>query len=350
MVLDKLAVAERAGASIIERTIREVAQMLVMNDALYSANIYENLHALLPWTQRMPPLRAFVRRVNQRHDSWSHDDTGRVDNAPTVVPEEQCELSAQHLADLRRLAFVQLSPTMLHPPTLAEHTRKMWAAAAPPPSPPLPKRLVPPLPPTAVVTVGTPGSGKSFVAIRDCLPVLAEMGLGPSESQYLKIDPDFWLSQVCHNDNGCRPLVNWLNHENFLRACRRRQHIFFDGTGKSLLNTCGRVIARLRSQGYRVHIVIVLASFETCMSNVRERFERTGRDVPKKIVLETFKFLAQTARVYISRQAAMCDRVIVYDNDKLQSHLAVTVTEGRGEAEALALCDKYLTLPAKPGK
>jgi hypothetical protein len=52
-----------------------------------------------------------VRRVNQRHDSWSHDDTGRVDNAPTVVPEEQCELSAQHLADLRRLAFVQVCLT-----------------------------------------------------------------------------------------------------------------------------------------------------------------------------------------------------------------------------------------------
>ena len=95
------------------------------------------------------------------------------------------------------------------------------------------------------------------------MQMLADSGLGPAPGAYLTIDPDFWLSANCHNDNACRPLVNWCNHENFLKAVELKQHMLFDGTGKSLLNTCGRVIARLKAAGYRIHICIVLASFDT---------------------------------------------------------------------------------------
>ena len=246
-VLEKLQVAERAGgSSLVEKTIRTIAKSLVMDDALFEANIYENLHSLLPWSQRIPQLRALVKQLSARHETWAHDDSGRIDTAPLVPQSELSEVPASALADLRRLAFVQLPPDMLDPTTLAERTREVWSeVSAPSPSRALSRGA---MPPTALVTVGCPGSGKSYVTKAACLPHLAKLGLGPSIESYLTIDPDFWLSNVCQNDNACRPLVNWLNHENFLRAVGLKQHLIFDGTGKSLLNTCGRIVSRMKRQ------------------------------------------------------------------------------------------------------
>ena len=64
----------------------------------------------------------------------------------------------------------------------------------------------------------------------------------------------------------------------------QRRHIVFDGTGKSILNTCGRIIGRLAAAGYRVHICIVLASCERCWERIEERRMITDRGVPKKVL------------------------------------------------------------------
>ena len=100
--------------------------------------------------------------------------------------------------------------------------------------------------------------------------------------------------------------------------------------------------AGLRRQGYRVHLCVVLASHESCMANIHERFERTGRNVPAKLVQDTFEMLNLAVDTYIRQQAHICDRVLLYDNDARQMALAATVCGGEGEAEALAVAQKYL--------
>ena len=223
-----------SGPSLIARTIRDIAHSLVIDDAAFEANVYENLHSLLPWTSRIPPLRAALAHVDTRHGGWAHDDTGRVDNAPCVPPSERTALTADQLDDLRRVAFVTMPPEMLHRPTLRKHTSALYER--------LPSRVPAAVadgaggsvmgaggmggtgarlvPPTAVVTVGPPGSGKSYVAWAAGLSKLYADGVAPSPESYLHIDPDYWLTANCHNDNACRPLVNWLNHETFLKAVR----------------------------------------------------------------------------------------------------------------------------------
>ena len=117
----------------------------------------------------------------------------------------------------------------------------------------------------------------------------------------------------------------------------------FDGTGKQVLNTCGRIIGRLRPAGYRVHVCVVLASYDACMARIRARFEATGRDVPLPIVQGTFEMLKYAVGVYIRKQAGLCDRVLVYDNDGDGAPaLLATVANGQGVDVALAAADKYL--------
>ena len=74
----------------------------------------------------------------------------------------------------------------------------------------------------------------------------------------------------------------------------------------------------------------------------RRRFERTGRNVPAKLVQDTFEMLNLAVDTYIRQQAHICDRVLLYDNDARQMALAATVCGGEGEAEALAVAQKYL--------
>ena len=71
----------------------------------------------------------------------------------------------------------------------------------------------------------------------------------------------------------------------FLRAVGLKQHLIFDGTGKSLLNTCGRIISRMKRQGYRVHLCIVLASYDSCMANIKARFSNGSltHTVPRRL-------------------------------------------------------------------
>ena len=125
---------------------------------------------------------------------------------------------------------------------------------------------------------------------------------------------------------------------------RLKQHLVFDGTGKSLLNTCGRVISRLRAAGYRIHLCVVLASFDTCVANIADRKMRTGRDVPLRIVRETFEMLRTAIDVYIDRHSEVADRVLFYNNDHRAMNLEATLCRGRadGEADARAAADKYL--------
>ena len=61
-VLSHLERAMRTGGSAVaEKAIADIARSLVMDDKTYELNIYENLHALMPWHKRIPPIQMFMR-------------------------------------------------------------------------------------------------------------------------------------------------------------------------------------------------------------------------------------------------------------------------------------------------
>ena len=78
------------------------------------------------------------------------------------------------------------------------------------------------------------------------------------------------------------------------------------------------------------------------MANIKERFEATGRNVPRKIVVDTFEALQHAVGVYIERQELLSDRVLVYNNEKLQAELVATLTNGQGKAAAHKIADELL--------
>ena len=168
----------------------------------------------------------------------------------------------------------------------------------------------------------------------------------PAASEYVHIDPDAVITGLCHNDNAYRPLANFLNHENFLVALGERRHILFDGTGKDLHNTCGRVISRLKGAGYDVYICIVLASYSTCLDRIAARFKKTGRNVPEKFVRGVFEALVKSVPVYLSNQPALAKAVVVYDNDTDAEPTARVITRDGGDAaEATAFALRMLEMP-----
>jgi len=175
--------------------------------------------------------------------------------------------------------------------------------------------------PTAIVMVGAPGSGKTAVLPQGIGLLRATCG-GPPSDAYVRINPDFWISSLCHSNNEHRNVANYLNHETFLTAIAQRRHLVFDSTGKSVLNTCGRVIARLKQAGYRIHFVVVLASLKTCWRRIEARRIERGRSVPYKIAQTTLQSLAHALRTYLLESKQLCESALVFDNDDDSGTLA----------------------------
>jgi len=132
---------------------------------------------------------------------------------------------------------------------------------------------------------------------------------------YVHIDPDKHITSMCNNDNRFRMLANFNTMEDFATALNQRRHILFDGTGKDVSNTCGRIISRLRSANYRVFVCIVAASKECCLTRISARQSKTGRGVPPEFVRSTIESLQTSMPLYISQQASLAEAVLVYDND-----------------------------------
>ena len=99
-----------------------------------------------------------------------------------------------------------------------------------------------------------------------------------------------------------------------------------------------------------MHLCIVLASYESCLANIKERVERTGRNVPAKFVKDNFSMLSHACKVYVGKQSEICESVLLYDNNERQAELMATVSEGKGVEEAMALVEKYLGPDAQPKK
>merc|ERR1712087_1082738 len=86
--------------------------------------------------------------------------------------------------------------------------------------------------------------------------------------------------------------------------------------GKDLKNTCGRITARLKQAGYRIFYAIVLSKFDVCMGRIRERFKKTGRNVPDSVVQSLFQGLQESVPVYLKNQANLAEAVLIYVNDE----------------------------------
>merc|ERR1719454_2311966 len=113
-----------------------------------------------------------------------------------------------------------------------------------------------------------------------CVTYIRTNYKGPELNDMVEIDPDTWVSRLCENNNEFRPLCNMLNLENLFLSINQQYNIIFGGTGKDVKNTVGRVTARLKQANYRIYYAIVLSTYENCSQRIKERFEKTGRNVP----------------------------------------------------------------------
>jgi len=281
-------------------------------------------------------LTSAMRAAISLRDRWVHDATGRVDNPPTLTDRQlqAIRLTQEETACIRRIIFPHFPHAMLEYILVRGLREKMCGISLPSDSP------------ICLVTVGAPGSGKSHVAVKSGVPYLQDVYGAPPYTSYVHIDPDDMISGLANNNNKYRMVANFCNHENMLMTIGQRRHMVFDGTGKDLVNTCGRVISRLKQANYRVFICIVIARYQTCLDRIKERFEKTGRNVPTMFVRQAFEAMQKSIPVYIKGQQDLADAVLVFDNDAYGKASAPRVVQkGLGANECLAFANDYLTLP-----
>jgi len=271
-------------------------------------------------------------------DGWKFDTTGKCDTPPALsdATEAGVELSQAELNIVHTLSYVHFPPKFHNYATFIGLTGEL-------------SRDMPHAPkPHAIITVGPPGSGKSYMISSEfgCVNYLQTSMKGPPAQSYVEIDPDFWITNLCGNDNAYRPLCNMVNLENFFFSVNQKYNIIFGGTGKDIKNTCGRVTARLKQANYTIYYAIVLSSYENCMLRIKDRFEKTGRNVPDFVVKALFKGLQESVPLFLKNQAALCDAILVYENNVMGvKPTPVILSGGQDPTAAIALVNKILELP-----
>jgi len=307
-----------------------IAAQLRPGDAGLAANVFDNLQTLLSlgkWAALRAMLLAAIDFVTEYSEAWRFPNDGSLES-PALPPSARAALAARidsvAMAALRILAFVDQPPGLLVPERVHGIRSQIFEGS----------RCS--MRPCAVVMVGPPGSGKSR-SLGHCIPLIEREFDGPPAEHYATINPDDWITQLCDNNNSFRAVANVANHETFVTAIHQRRHVIFDGTGKSVLNTCGRVIARMRAAHYRVFLVVVLASHPTCWRRIELRRAATSRGVPEAILHATLRDLLHAVPLYL-QLPSLADATFVFDNN------AELSTEG-GHSR---LTDGGAALPAAP--
>jgi hypothetical protein len=227
------------GTEDVTESTRLLSAVLAAGDARVAGNIFENLHSLMPFEHSISLLGPLLRHVHENAPGWNFEDDVSAAAAPPSLAPHHLRARSLHVGKraldaLRLVAFVDKPPALVaDSDAIATLRRTIFG------------RSRSAFWPTAVVMVGAPGSGKTAV-LPQALDVLRRECGGPPADHYCCINPDFWITHLCHSNNEHRNLANYLNHETFLAAVAQRRHLVFDSTGKSLANTCGRVIGRLR--------------------------------------------------------------------------------------------------------
>jgi len=300
----------------------------------FKSDVASNLKAIEPLSKNVSNV---LQLIIQHIDGWKFDSTGVVDSPPKLshLTEIELELLQADLNSVHTLCYIH------YPPFFHNHSTFLGLTGS------LCRGLPHAERPIAIITVGPPGSGKSFMIEKGMVDYLQEKHWGPPLSSYVEIDPDYWITNLADNDNARRPLCNMLNLENFFFSLNQRYNLIFGGTGKDIKNTCGRVTARLKQANYRIYYAIVLSTYEVCMKRIAERFEKTGRNVPDFVVQALFKGLQESVPVYLKNQVQLCDEILIYTNNTCTSIPQPTILKaGQDPTQALELVKTTLALPA----
>jgi predicted ABC-type ATPase len=307
----------------------------------FEGDVRFNLRAIEPLSNNVVRvLQVIIKDI----DRWKFDTTGEVNTPPmlTAIEDRNLELSQADLNALHTLCYIHYPPAFHNHLTYLGITGSLCRGMS---------HVEYPDCPIAIITVGPPGSGKSFMIESKnggLLNYLQVKHGGPPPADFVEIDPDYWITHLADNDNARRPLCNMLNLENFFFSINQRYNIIFGGTGKDIKNTAGRVTARLKQAGYRIYYAILLSEYENCKQRIRDRFEKTGRDVPDFIVRAIFKELQQSIPIYLKNQAEMCEEVLIYTNNTIGSMPEPTILRaGQDPTQALELVAKNLALPSE---
>lgn len=304
------------------------------------ADVVTNLNAVEPLSANV--VKA-LQLVLKHIDKWKFETNGGCDAPPELSDAQDCKLEMS-LADLNKihaLSYISYPPKFLNYSTFLGLTGQLFRD--------LPRSDQP----TAVITVGGPGSGKSFIisSKNGCCTYLKNEFQTPPLESYVEIDPDNWIGRLCDNDNAYRPLCNMLNLENFFLALNQRYNIIFGGTGKDVKNTVGRVTARLKQANYRIFYAIVLTNYEKSTSRIRDRFLKTGRDVPDNAVRGMFKSLQDSVPTYLRNQANLAEAMLIYENNDYGRFPDPFILSGGDDpTQAIDLVNKILELPPVPEK
>lgn len=253
--------------------------------------------------------------LESQRASWTFADDG-TSGAPTLASAaDEVQLDGTAQAALRILAFIDKPPSLTAAPIIDRLRVHVLSGTH------MADR------PTAVVMAGPPGAGKSY-SMSQLLPWLRREHGAPPREGYAYINPDLWIRKHCDNNNAYRALANYCNHETFLTCVGQRRHLIFDATGRTLVNTCGRIIGRLVRANYRVHLVVVLASYSACWKRVEARREKTGRAVPEKVFGDIFADLRRVVPVYLHGASnGLCETSVLCNNDRETA--AKNVRKGR---------------------
>ena len=293
----------------VKKIAEAVAKLKQKDVKELEENVKKNMgkaEKLLSKPETAERVREFMGGVNERFKEWRFDKSGRIDNAPRLGPGDQTSISQEEAHAVRHLAFCDLPLSDIDFTGVSGMRADLFQQA------PACDR------PDAIVTVGPPGCGKSYL-MKSQQGKDGFAGLPPLE-QFAVIDPD----KTIHFLNGgegkpvnpaSRPMANFINHENFLVAVDQRRPLIFDGSGREPLNICGRVISRMEANNYRVTMVIVLCSYQACLERAKMRQAQTGRATPTSFINFVFTSLQSAVPIYIRNHANLAQQMLIYDNE-----------------------------------
>lgn len=283
-----------------------IANKLCKGDMTVAANVFENLKEIQPYAPLLPRLQLLATLMYEWAPKWTFAEDGSptAPQLPSRSAANFFRLDARIVGVWRVLSFIDKPPALSRQAEIVRLRRAQLS----------PARCA--FRPFALVMAGAPGCGKSR-CIKRVVPVIGSDLGGPAlRGEYAQINPDTWLHSLCDNNNAYRNVANYNNHETFLLAVAQRRHIIFDGTGKSVINTCSRVIGRLKANGYRVIVVVVLASMRKCWERIEARRKATDRAVPWSILASTTRELQRTIPIYVEGpRNGLCDSTYVLINE-----------------------------------
>lgn len=174
------------------------------------------------------------------------------------------------------------------------------------------KPVAPGTRPTAVMTMGGPGSGKS-----SALGGLEKSGWG------VHIDPDKFRTQLPEWKEATRPENTYMGaaaatHEESShiakeltrRAMAEGKNVIVDGTGGNAKSFMKKV-KELQNAGYDVHVAYTTTDADEGLSRAEKRAEHSGRMVPEEFGRQTYAGIPDTFR----QMRGVVNSFQVFDNN-----------------------------------